>query len=532
MNQLSFIDIALISLYLIGIIVAGLWYSRRKRDSSEGYFLAGKTLSWPVIGASLFASNISTVHLVGLAESGFIDGIVWGNYEWFSALELLILAFLFIPFYLRTKITTLPEFLEKRYDHRSRIALAIFSILAALFMHIGVSFYAGAVVFEKVFGIDIFLSIVIIGIATGIYTIVGGLTSVVVTETIQTIILIFGSLTITIMAILALPDVGIYSLVDLKEVVSVDRFKAVAFDTNAKGFTFPDILFSHLILGIWYWCTDQTIVQRVLGAKSENEAKLGAVFAGFLKILPVFIMVVPGILAYALFRDEIGEDSKSVLPVMIMNLLPMGLKGLMVAALLAAVMSSVAAALNSSSTLLVFDVFKRLKPDLAEGTMIKIGRFSAVIVLVLAVLWSPFLGNLGGIFELINQMFSIFAPSIVTVFLYGILSPRGTAKGAFITLLLGSVFAALVFITEKYVLVMGIENYISNEKGLGINWLRQTVMFFLVSSTIYWSVSLSDKTKPKLSDTFYLNVEKSSLKLKLLSAALVIIMLSIYLFFY
>ncbi|UZD24388.1 sodium:solute symporter family transporter [Algoriphagus halophytocola] len=532
MYSLSAIDISVIALYLIGIIVIGLWYSRKKRQSSEGYFLAGKTLTWSVIGASLFASNISTVHLVGLAESGFIDGIVWGNFEWFSSFELLVLAFLFIPFYLRTKITTLPEFLEKRYDHRSRVILAIFSILAALFMHIGVSFYAGAVVFEKVFGLDIVLSILIIAAATGLYTIIGGLTSVVVTETVQTVILILGSLTITVLAILSLSEVGIHSMDELKAVVSEDRFRAVAFNTADKGFTFPDMLFSHLILGIWYWCTDQTIVQRVLGAKSENEAKLGAIFAGFLKILPVFIMVVPGILAFALFRDEIGEDTKSVLPVMIMNLMPVGLKGLMVAALLAAVMSSVAAALNSCSTLLVFDVFKRIKPDLSEVAMIRIGRISAVVVLISAVIWSPFLGDLGAIFELINQMFSIFAPSIVAVFLFGILSPKGTAKASFLTLLLGSLFAGIVFIVEKYIPIAGIENFISSENGLAINWLRQTIYFFLISSLIYWSVSWLDKEKSNISTAFYLNVEKSSSLVKLLSAALLAIMLCIYMIFF
>src|SRR5690606_34153524 len=207
-------------------------------------------------------SNISTVHLVGLSESGFIDGMVWGNFEWFSAFELLILAFLFVPFFLRTKISTLPEFLEKRYDWRSRMVLAIFSILAALFMHIGVSFYAGAIVFEKIFGVDIFISIIIIAVATGIYTIIGGLASVVITESIQTLLLILGASVTTVLAVLKLPDLGIHTIGESKEAADPDRLRAVAFDTELKGFTFLDMLFGHLVLGIWYWCTDQTIVQR------------------------------------------------------------------------------------------------------------------------------------------------------------------------------------------------------------------------------------------------------------------------------
>lgn len=532
MNSISFIDLSIIVIYILSIVLIGLWFGRKKKKTSEGYFLAGKSLTWGIIGASLFASNISTVHLVGLSESGYIDGIVWGNFEWFSAFELIILAFIFIPFYLRTKITTLPEFLEKRYDGRSRVILAIFSIMAALFMHIGVSFYAGAVVFEEIFGLNILVSIIIIAVATGIYTIIGGLTSVVVTEAIQTVILILGSLTITLLAVIHLPDVGIDSYDALKETVDPDRLKAVSFDSGKKGFTFLDMLFGHLVLGIWYWCTDQTIVQRVLGAKSEKQAKLGALFAGFLKILPVFIMVVPGILAFALFQEDIGDNTKSVLPVMIMKLMPIGLKGLMIAALLAAVMSSVAAALNSCSTLIVYDVFDKLKSDLSDTAKIKIGRITGVVVLILAVAWSPFLGDLGSIFALINQMFSIFAPSIVTVFLWGILSKKGTANASFWTLLGGSLFAGTVFLIEKYAVIGGLENYISNPNGLGINWLRQTYIYFIISSIIYAMVSYFDRSEQEIPSTFYLKVKSPSKTVNYLTVLLVIIMLVIYVIFY
>ncbi|GLR16511.1 sodium:solute symporter family transporter [Portibacter lacus] len=532
MGNISTVDLIVIAVYIVSIVIIGLWFARRKRKTSEGYFLAGKSLTWGVIGASLFASNISTVHLVGLSESGFKDGIVWGNFEWFSAFELLILAFVFIPFYLRTKITTLPEFLEKRYDSRSRIVLAIFSILAALFMHIGVSFYAGAVVFESIFGINILTSIIIIALATGIYTIIGGLTSVVVTETVQTVILILGSLTITILAIYQLPEVGIHTYGELKEAVDPDRLKAVSFDSTQKGFTFLDMLFGHLILGIWYWCTDQTIVQRVLGAKSETQAKLGAIFAGFLKILPVFLMVVPGILAYALFHEQIGTETKSVLPTLIVNLLPIGLKGLMVAALLAAVMSSVAAALNSCSTLIVYDVFDKLKPGLSDKTKINIGKITGVVVLVLAVAWSPFLGDLGGIFELINQMFSIFAPSIVAVFVWGILFRKGTANASFYTLLGGSLFAAIIFYIEKYMTIDGVVNYISSVEGFGVNWLRQTYIFFLVSTLLYFVISFFDRTEQHIHEHFYLKMNPSSKLVNYLSLLLVAIMLIIYFIFY
>lgn len=493
MSSIAPIDLAVVLLYFVVIVGIGLWSGRAARKTSAGYFLGGRTLLWPVIGASLFASNISTVHLVGLAESGYLHGIVWGNFEWFSVFELLILAFVFIPFFLRTRINTLPEFLEKRYDGRSRVVMAIFSILAALFMHIGASLYAGAVVFETMFGIDIVLSVVIIGVATGIYTVIGGFVSVVVTESLQTILLIAGSVALTLFAIYSLPGVGIYSFDDLKVAVGPDRFSAVGFDVEQRGFTFYDMLLGHLVLGIWYWCTDQTIVQRTLGARSVDQAQLGALFAGFLKILPVFIVVLPGILAVALFRDKIGDDSRSVLPFMIMNLLPVGLKGLMLASLLAAVMSSVAAALNSCSTLIVYDVFDKLNPRLSDRAKILIGKITSVVVLVLAISWSPFLQNLGTIFELINQMFSIFAPSIVTVFLWGVISRKGTANAAFWTLLGGSSFALVIFMVEKYAKVHGISNYISSVEGLGIHWLRQTFIFFLISSLLYFGISYFDK---------------------------------------
>ncbi|MBD8488741.1 sodium/solute symporter [Echinicola sp. CAU 1574] len=532
METLSYIDLIITIAYIALVVLVGLWFGRKSKNSSSGYFLAGKSLTWGVIGASLFASNISTVHLVGFAESGYKDGILWGNFEWFSSFELIILAFVFVPFFLRTKISTLPEFLEQRYDSRSRVVLAIFSILAALFMHIGVSFYAGAVVFEKIFGLDIMVSIVIIAIATGIYTIIGGLTSVVITETVQTVILILGSLSITVLAICQLPEVGIHSYEALKEAVDPDRLKAVSFNSAKTGFTFMDMLLGHLILGIWYWCTDQTIVQRVLGAKSEKQAKLGALFAGFLKILPVFIMVVPGILAFALFKDEIGSETKNVLPIMIVNLLPVGLKGLMIAALLAAVMSSVAAALNSCSTLIVFDVFEKLKPQLSDQAKLRIGRITGVLVLVMAVIWSPFLGNLGAIFELINQMFSIFAPSIVTVFLWGVVSRKGTANAAFWTLLGGSLFAAVVFIVEKYIPIRGIENYISSTDGFGLNWLRQTYLFFVFSSIMYSVISYLDKSPQEIPEQFYIHVKHSSKMVNYLSVLLVVVMIVIYIIFY
>jgi len=531
MSTLATLDLVVLLIYMVVIVLIGIRAGRNAGASSEGYFLANKSLMWPLIGASFFASNISTVHLVGLAESGFRDGIVWGNFEWFSVVELIILAFVFIPFYIHTRITTLPEFLEKRYDKRSRMLLAVFSIFAALFMHIGVSLYAGAVVFQKMFGIDILLSIFIIAIATGIYTVIGGFVSVVVTETVQTVLLLAGSCTVLGLAIYKLPEVGVHSYTDLQTMVGADRLKAVDFDSHTRGFTFIDMLLGHLVLGLWYWCTDQTIVQRALGARSARQAQLGALFAGFLKLLPVFLMVIPGILAYALFREQIGADTKSVLPVMIMNLMPVGIRGLMLAAILAAVMSSVAAALNSCSTLVVFDVFDKLRPGLPDITKVRIGKITTALVLVLAVSWSPFLADLGSIFELINQMFSIFAPAIVAVFLWGVITSRGTATASFWTLVGGSLAGLCVFIIEKYIPIHGVAHYISSPQGLGIHWLTQTYLFFIFCSVIYFAVTWLDR-KRRAPARFDFTWDWPAAPVVMVSFLLFTTLVAVYLFFY
>jgi solute:Na+ symporter, SSS family len=531
MTTLAPLDLLVLMTYMVVIVFIGVRAGRNAGATSEGYFLANKSLMWPMIGASFFASNISTVHLVGLSESGFRDGIVWGNFEWFSVLELIILAFVFIPFYIHTRITTLPEFLEKRYDKRSRMLLAIFSIFAALFMHIGVSLYAGAVVFQKMFGVDILVSILIIAVATGVYTVIGGFVSVVVTETVQTVLLLAGSFTLLWLAIYKLPEVGVHSYADLQAVVGADKLKAVSFDSSARGFTFMDMLFGHLVLGLWYWCTDQTIVQRALGARSARQAQLGALFAGFLKLLPVFLMVIPGILAYALFREQVGAETKSVLPVLIMNLMPVGIRGLMLAAILAAVMSSVAAALNSCSTLVVFDVFEKFKPGLPDKTKVMIGKITTALVLVLAVSWSPFLADLGSIFELINQMFSIFAPAIVAVFLWGVISHRGTATASFWTLTGGSLAGLCVFIVEKYIPIGGVAHYISSSHGLGIHWLTQTYLFFIFSSVIYFAVTWLDRRSAEPT-RFDFKLGLPPVTVVVVSFILIITLVTVYLFFY
>ncbi|MCK4343814.1 MAG: sodium/solute symporter, partial [Bacteroidales bacterium] len=260
------LDLIIIVTYMIGILVAGVWVVRKQKMTSSSYFLAGRSLRWPLVGAALFASNISTIHLVGLASAGFEDGLVQGNFEWMATFILVLLGLVFAPFYFKNKISTLPEFLEKRYNGVSRGLLAFLAIVGALFMHIGISLYAGAVVFENFFGVNIWISIGLISIITSIYTVLGGLKSVVITETIQTVILILGASLMAIIAIKALPDVGIHSYAELKEAVKPDQLKLLRSYESSPKLPWYSIILGYPVIGLWYWCADQTIVQRVLGA--------------------------------------------------------------------------------------------------------------------------------------------------------------------------------------------------------------------------------------------------------------------------
>jgi len=320
--NISTLDLLIIVLYLGGILIIGIFTVRRKKMDSNRYFLAGRSLNWAVIGAALFASNISTIHLVGLSAQGFRDGMVWGNFEWMAAFLLIVLSLVFAPFYFKNRISTLPEYLEKRFSPASRTLLALIALLTALFAHIGISLYAGAVLFRNFFGIGIWTSIIILSTITAIYTVLGGLKAVVVTETVQTVILLAGAAVLTGIALFALPDLGIHTLSDLKAVVKPDQMSMLQRGEDAI-IPWYAILLGYPVLGIYYWCADQTIVQRVLGARSLKDAQVGPVFAGFIKILPVFLMVFPGVLAYVLFQDKI-TDSNDTLLVLISELLPVG----------------------------------------------------------------------------------------------------------------------------------------------------------------------------------------------------------------
>jgi len=445
------IDTVIVWVYLIGIMAIGIAVGYRKNTSSEQFFLAGKSLPWPMVGAALFTANISTIHLVGLSASGFGEGIVVGNFEWMAAFCLIVLGLIFVPFYLRTKINTLPEFLERRYNKTCRLILAVICIWSALLVHIGVSLYAGATVFEYFFGIDPTVAIIIIAVITAIYTILGGLKAVVVTDTIQAVLLLGGCILLTVFGLKALGDRGIHSWAELKAHTKPNQFSMVHGMKDANGnlnpYSWLTVMIGYHVLGIWYWCTDQTIVQKTLGAKDVRNAQLGAVFAGALKILPLFFMVFPGVLAYVLFKSDIGEPNETLV-VMIDKLLPPVLKGLFAAGLLAAVMSTVEAALNSTATVTADDIVKHFRPNIKDATLVLIGRIAAGVVIVLAMIWSPFCGRFENIFVVINQVPMMFAPAITTVFVLGVFWRRGTKQAAVATFAVGVMIGLVYFLTD------------------------------------------------------------------------------------
>jgi len=480
--RIETLDLVIIVAYLVGIVALGLLASRREKNTTSDYFLAGRSLRWPTIGLALFATNISTVHLVGLASAGYKDGLVFGNFEWLATFCLMLLGIVFAPFYFRSRVATLPEYLERRYSPASRMVVAVMAVVGALFIHIGVSLYAGATIIERFFGLAPLLSIVVISIATAIYTVVGGLMAVVVTEALQTVLLLAGAVIITVCGTMALANQGITTYTALARAVKPQQLSMLHADGDYAWYA---MLLGYPVLGIWYWCADQTIVQRVLGARTERDAQIGPLFAGFIKVLPVFLMVFPGVMAYVLFRDLIGDNPDQTLPVLIEQLVPTGWKGLLAAGLLAALMSTVAGALNSASTLVSIDLVGRLWPNISEARLVRIGRITAVVVMLAAMAWSTQGKHFGGIFAGLNHMIACLAPPITAVFLLGVFWPRGTSQAAFCTLLGGFLLGAVVFIADFPAFGFQIVS-----RQLGIPFMLQAWWLFVACSGVFVVISL------------------------------------------
>ena len=434
MNIFTSLDwfVLLVFFGILGYII--YWVINQKQDTSEEYFLAGRNLGWFVIGASIFASNIGSEHIVGLAGTAANSGMVMGHYELHSWI-ILLLGWFFVPFYLNSTVFTMPEFLEKRFSENSRWLLTIITLVSYVLTKVSVTVYAGAVVFETLMGIEFWSGALLIVLITGCYTIFGGLRAVIFTDALQAFVLIIGSITISIIGLTKIGGWG-----NLVSSIEPSRFN-MFLPADHPEFPWVGMVFAPPIIGIWYWCTDQYIVQRVLSASDIHQARKGTIFAGYLKLLPIFMFFIPGLIAYAMSKS--GQmtygSSDQVFPTLVRELLPTGMRGLVAGGLLAALMSSLSSVFNSCSTLFTMDIYKKLNPDASEKKLVLVGRIATGVVVLSGILWIPFMKAVsgGGLYTYLQSVQAYIAPPIASVFLLGLFWSRINATGAFTSLVSG-----------------------------------------------------------------------------------------------
>ena len=481
-RALAPIDIAIIAVYFVIVFGIGLYFSRKER-TSEDYFLASRDIGWFFVGASLFVSNISTEHFIGLSGTGASSGLAVGHFEWLACLILLLLGWVFVPFYLRSNVFTMPQFLERRFSRQCAVYLAGISIIAYIFTKISVQLYAASVVLERVAGWSLWKTAVVLVIATGIYTIAGGLAAVIYTDTVQTLILITGAVALTLIGLDKVGGIG-----HLRTMVPDSYFHMMK-PMSDPQFPWTGIFFGAPILGIWYWCTDQVIVQRVLSARDEGHAKAGTIFAGFLKILPVFMLVLPGIIAYALYPAEVAKPDFAY-PTLVLNLLPVGLVGLVMAALLAAVMGAMSSVFNSASTLVTLDFYKKLRPQASEAQLVNFGRIATGGMVLLGLLWVPFIHLLSAqLYIYLQSVQAYISPPIAVCFIFGILWTRVNGQGAISSLLTGFVLGALRFVFEVLDKTRHYEAAFVRWL-VDMNFLHYAIFMFVVCTAVLIGVSL------------------------------------------
>lgn len=451
MAILDFIVIGLFAIALIGIII---WVLKQKQNNSADYFLGGRDATWLAIGASIFASNIGSEHLIGLAGAGASSGMAMAHWE-IQGWMILILGWVFVPFYTRSMVYTMPEFLEKRYNPQSRTILSFISLISYVLTKVAVTVYAGGLVFQQVFGIKElwgidFFWIAAIGLVllTALYTIVGGMKSVLYTSVLQTPILLLGSLIILVLGFKALGGWDEMMAACRSVVVNDygDTMTQLIRDNRDPQYPWLGALIGSSIIGFWYWCTDQYIVQRVLSGKDMKQARRGAIFGAYLKLLPVFLFLIPGMIAFALSKNGVainGEVFKlsipdAAFPTLVAKLLPAGVKGLVVCGILAALMSSLASLFNSSAMLFTIDFYKRFKPETPEKKLVVIGQIATVVIVILGILWIPIMRSVGDVlYNYLQDVQSVLSPGIAAAFLLGICWKRTSAQGGMWGMLAG-----------------------------------------------------------------------------------------------
>ena len=529
MSTLHYLDWIVILGYFTIILGLAWWVIKQKSKNSEDYFLAGRNLSWFVVGASIFASNIGSEHLVGLAGSGTTDGVAMAHYE-LHAWCLLVLGWVMAPFYMRSKVFTMPEFLEKRFSPASRTVLSLISLIAYVLTKIAVGIFAGGIVFGVLLpdinflGLDSFwIGSVLVIILTGLYTILGGLRAVAYTEALQTVILIIGSILVTYFGLEALGGWGefrasldseMFNLWKPLVPTGIESTWAPVKEIGKMAWYFNDnypwlgMLFAAPIIGLWYWTTDQYIVQRVLGAPNQMEARRGTIAAAFLKLLPVFIFIIPGMIAFAIAqqgispeiaKELIGPDGEVIrvnaqkaFPLLVTQILPVGIRGIVVAGLLAALMSSLAGVFNASATLFTMDFYQRIKPDVSQEKLVWIGRIATVVMVIIGLIWIPVIQGGRGLYDYLQGVQAYLAPPIFVVFFFGVFFKRLNAKGSLYAMITGFALGIIRLAVDTPVKM--IEGF-TYEQG-SLLWIINNIFFqyygliiFAVSAAVMFIVS-------------------------------------------
>ncbi|MEM6261344.1 MAG: sodium:solute symporter [Bacteroidota bacterium] len=529
--SLGTIDIVIMLVYGVAIIGYGLYHAKRK--DSEEYFLGGRSMTWPIVGISLFAANISSSTLVGLASDAFVTNTHVYNYEWLAAVVLVFFAVFFLPFYLSSQVYTMPEFLERRYDARSRYYFSLITLIGNVIVDTAAGLYVGMLVM-KIFFPELSTPVIvaILAVAAAAYTIPGGLSSVIHTEVVQAILLLVGSIVLTIFAF---QEVGgwdgmITGLEAMKGQAPVgdqtpEEILSLIRPSSDEYMPWTALLFGAPILGFYFWANNQFMVQRVLGAKDLNHGRWGAIFAGALKLPVLFFMVFPGTVAIVLYSDldlsflnyyienDLGEKvlctnlkdcSNMTYPVLLFKLLPQGLLGLVLAGLLAAMMSSVSATFNSASTLITMDFVRKINPDLTSEQLVRVGQIATVVLVILASAWAPQIEKFGSLFEYLQRVLAYICPPVVAVFVTGLFSRRVNSNGAFVSLLIGFGFAVVLLVLQ----VMGQTPDALTGIWAGINdinFLHKALFLFIICLGIHLGVSYATAPpdQEKIADYIY-----------------------------
>jgi solute:Na+ symporter, SSS family len=520
----SALDWTVVALYFVANTAICVWCALMKEKDTTDYFLASRSAGWFLIGSSIFASNIGAEHLIGLAGSGADSGMAFAHWELHSYL-ILVLGWVFAPFYLRASIFTTPEFLERRYTPATRTFLSVIFLVSYILTKASVTIFAGAFAIQTILGYDS-ISIPLFGevdffwfsalslvIVTGVFVVLGGMKSVLWTEAMHVPVLLIGS---AVLLVVGLYQIGgldalraanpetIHLWRPLSTTPETQGFPGFLFDPSATPWL--GVLLTSPIIGLWYWCTDQYIVQRVLTARNLKEARRGTIFAGYLKIAPVFIFLLPGMIAVALWKqgapgfESIETNPQAAFPILVSNLLPVGLKGLVLAGMLSALMSALASLFNSTATLFTVDFYKRLRPQSSEKHLVNVGRMATAGVIVLGMAWIPFLQDLGKgqLYTYLQLVQSLLAPSIAAVFMAGIFFNTVTPKSGLIGIATGFVLGMSRLIFQATHEMYGVRWPGIIQDFVDLNWLYFSFLLFVFTCVLIFVVSaVTPKASPE-----------------------------------